>query len=84
LGKYISDKLFELLQEKAKSYVVVLLDDDAFEDAKLLYEQLDTYDLEGKIKIVRPPQGYDPSKIYERLGNHGIVKLLKTAHKLKD
>lgn len=84
LGKYVSDKLFDLLQEKAKSFVVVVLDDDAYQDAQNLYRQLDTYDLEGRVRIVRPPEGFDPSKIYERLGNQGIVKLLKTAHKLKD
>jgi DNA primase len=84
LGKYVSDILFELLQEKAKSYVVIVLDDDAYEDAKNLYHKLNTYNLEGMVKIVRPPEGYDPSKIYERLGRGGIIKLLQSAQKLKD
>jgi hypothetical protein len=84
LGKYISDKLFELLYDNAKGYIVIVLDDDAWEDAKNLYRQLDVGDLAGRIKIVRCPEGYDPSKIYEKLGPKGIVALLKTARKLSD
>ena len=84
LGKYISDKLFELLYDKAKGYIVIVLDDDAWEDAKNLYRILDVGDLSGRIKIVRCPEGYDPSKIYEILGPKGIIKLLKTATHLSD
>lgn len=84
LGKYISDKLFELLYDHAKGYIVIVLDDDAWEDAKNLYRKLDVGDLAGRIKIVRCPEGYDPSKIYEKLGPKGIVALLKTARKLSD
>lgn len=84
LGKYLSDKLFELLYDKAKGYIVIVLDDDAWEDAKNLYRILDVGDLRGRIKIVRCPEGYDPSKIYEKLGPKGIVELLRTAHQLSD
>ena len=82
LGKYISSKLLELLHDNAMGYVVIVLDDDAFEDAKLLYQQLNFGNLRGRIKIVRCPEGYDPSKIYEKLGPKGIIKLLKSARHL--
>lgn len=84
LGKFISDKLFELLYDKAKGPIVIVLDDDAWEDAKNLYRILDVGELSGRIKIVRCPDGYDPSKIYETLGPKGIVELLRTARKLSD
>jgi hypothetical protein len=63
---------------------VIVLDDDAWEDAKSLYKQLNFGNLRGRIKLVRPPEGYDPSKIYEKLGNKGITKLLMAAFKPED
>ena len=82
LGKFISPILLELLQEKAKAYVVVVLDDDAYEDAKRLYHELNFGNLRDKIKLVKCPNGYDPSKVFEKFGAKGIVKLLKSAYKL--
>jgi len=82
LGKFISPILLDLLQEKAKAYIVVVLDDDAYEDAKRLYNELNFGNLRGNIKIVKCPNGYDPSKVFEKFENKGIVKLLKSAYKL--
>ena len=84
LGKYISDKLLELLHDKSNSFIVIVLDDDAYEDAKLLYKKLNFGKLYGRIKIVKCPEGYDPSKIYEKLGKKGIIKLLMNAKKLSE
>jgi DNA primase len=84
LGKYLPNILLELLHDKAQGFIVIVLDDDAYEDAKFLYRQLNFGDLRGRIRIVRPPEGYDPSKIFEKLGNKGIVKLLMGAFKLED
>lgn len=84
LGKYLSEQLLELLHDKALGNIVIVLDDDAYEDAKNLYRQLNFGNLRGRIKIVRPPEGYDPSKIFEKLGNRGIVKLLRSARVLAD
>lgn len=82
LGKFISDKLLEQIHDNAKGLVVIVLDGDAYEDAKILYKKLNFGDLNGRIRVVVPPEDYDPSKIFEKLGNKGIVKLLKSAHKL--
>lgn len=82
LGKFISPILLDLLQEKAKAYVVVVLDDDAYEDAKRLYHELNFGNLRDKIKLVKCPNGYDPSKVFEKFGARGIVKLLKSSYKL--
>lgn len=84
LGKFISDQLLELLHDKAMGYIVIVLDDDAYEDAKRLYRQLNFGDLRSRIKIVNPPEGYDPSKVNETLGYKGIIQLLKTARHLTD
>jgi hypothetical protein len=82
LGKFISNMFLDLLHDKAQGLIVIVLDGDAYEDAKNLYWKLNFGELLGRIRIVRPPDEYDPSKIFERLGNKGIVKLLRSAHKL--
>lgn len=84
LGKFMSDKLRGLLYEKAKAFVVVLLDSDAYEDAERLYWELNTADLRNRVKICIPPDGHDPSSVYQYLGANGIVKLLRNACHLKE
>jgi DNA primase len=84
LGKFLSPQLLELLHDNAQAFIVIVLDDDAYEDAKRLYRELNFGDLRGRIKLVKCPEGYDPSKIFEKLGNKGIVKLLRGAYKLED
>jgi len=83
LGKYISPKLLEFLHDHAMGYIVIVLDDDAKIDAINLYRQLNFGDLRNRIKIVSCPEGYDPSKIHEKLGANGIIKLLMSARFLK-
>jgi DNA primase len=84
LGKFLPAKLLDLLYEKASVNIVIVLDDDAYEDAKNLYRQLNFGKLRGRIRICKPPSGYDPSKIFENLGNKGIILLLKGAITLSD
>jgi DNA primase len=84
LGKYLSDKLLESLHDKANAFIVIVLDDDAYDDAMFLYKKLNFGKLFGRIKLVKCPEGYDPSKIYEKLGKKGITKLLMGAKKLSD
>ena len=83
LGKILSHKLKHILIEKSKADIVILLDDDAYEDAISIYKELDFGDLSGRIKICKPPKGHDSSSIHQRLGKKGIVKLLKSARKLE-
>jgi DNA primase len=84
LGKFLSPQLLELLHDKAQGFIVIVLDDDAYEDAKRLYRELNFGNLRDRIRLVKPPEGYDPSKIFEKLGNRGIVKLLMGAYKLEE
>jgi DNA primase len=84
LGKYISDKLFEALYTKASTNIVILLDSDAYYDALQLYKKLDVGDLKDRIKMCIPEEGFDPSLIYQKQGKNGIIKLLRTSHKVKE
>jgi DNA primase len=84
LGKTISPKLKSLLYQKAKADIIILLDDDAYDDAIRLYKDLNSGDLYNRIKLCTPPYGYDPSKIFEKLGNNGIVKLLKSSKQVRE
>jgi len=84
LGKFLPSNLLELLHDKAKGYIVILLDGDAYKDAVNLYRELNFGDLRGRIKIIKPPTDYDPSKIHEKLGRKGILKLLRSAHHLSE
>jgi DNA primase len=83
LGKFISDELLYKLHEKAKANVVILLDGDAVEDAKILYNKLNFGALVNRIRICIPPEDYDPSLINQKFGRKGIIKLLSYTNKLE-
>lgn len=83
LGKYLSEILIYKLRENAKANIIILLDGDAYEDAVFLYNSLDFANLRGRIKICVPSEDYDPSLINEKFGRAGIIKLLKSAHRLR-
>ena len=84
LGKYLSPKLLSYLYTKARADIVILLDGDAYEDAVILYKQLNFGALYDRIKICIPPTNYDPSSIYEKLGYNGMAKLLKHSTRLEE
>lgn len=84
LGKFISDKLLKMLLEKASANVVVLLDDDAYNDAVELYKTLNVDNLYGRIRIIKMPKDYDISLINEKYGKRGVMKMLRSAHRLKE
>lgn len=84
LGKYISDEFMDILHDNANAYIVILLDDDAYYDAMLLYRKLNFGRLKGRIRIIRPRKGYDPSKIFEEFGAKGITNLLRSAYTLPE
>lgn len=84
LGKVLSDKLKYLIYTKAKGLIVILLDEDAYEDAVRLYKELNFGDLQGRIRIIIPPYKHDPSSIFEKLGPKGVVKLLRNSRKLRN
>ena len=82
LGKYISPLLMEMIYEKATCNIVIVLDGDAFPDSINLYKQLNFGELYDRIKVVECPLDYDPSEIFQKKQNKGIIMLLKKARKL--
>lgn len=59
LGKKMSETLFETLYQNAKKDIIIVLDSDAWEDAKNLYFKLSGGKLYGRIKVVKLPDGKD-------------------------
>jgi len=84
LGKFITTKLFDRLQERANAYVTILLDDDAYEDGINLYKKLNVGNLYSRIRIIKMPQGFDISLVNERYGTRGLKKILKSRTRLKE
>ena len=73
------NRLKSALLKNAKSDVVILLDDDAKDDAIEIYKQLNVGALYGRIKKCSPPTDTDPSLVFEREGNTGIINLLRSS-----
>jgi DNA primase len=84
LGKDLHSKLFDSIIKKSNSWVVVLLDDDAWERAKQIYSQLNVGRLHGKVRIIKMRDGYDISQVNEEFGREGVVDVLKGSFKLKE
>ena len=61
----------------------LLLDDDAISDAKKMYKFLNS-NIQGKIRLIECPDGYDASDYNRVFGKKGIIQLMRSAHKLDD
>ena len=84
LGKNISQKLRDLLYNKAKGKIIILLDEDALNDSKRLYKELNIGVLHNMIRVCTPPYNHDPSSIFKSMGNKGIIQLVKTSRRFKE
>ena len=84
LGKELHSKLYDSLMKKANSWVVVLLDDDAWDRAKQIYSQLNVGRLHGKVRIIKMRDGYDISQVNEEFSREGVVDVLRGSFKLKE
>jgi len=84
LGKDLHPKLYDMLMKNAKAWVVVLLDDDAWDRAKQIYSQLNVGKLHGRVRIIKMNEGYDISKVNEDFGREGVVEVLRGSFKLKE
>ena len=83
LGKFIPEILLEKLYDKSMANIVIVLDDDALEDAKRLYNKLDFGRLSGRIRLCPMPENYDPSLVHQRFGRKGIIKVLSQTKKME-
>ena len=84
LGKILNDVLFKKLVSQAEAKVIILLDADAKEDALKLYKRLNSTRLREKILIVNMPEGFDIADVHQKLGKEGVIKVLKSAKKIKE
>lgn len=84
LGKVLPEELQYKLQTKAKGLVVVVLDGDAYEDAKVIYKRLNTLNLYNRIRMIKLKEDYDLSLINEKFGRKAIIGVLKTAIKVPE
>lgn len=84
LGKIMSDKLYYDLQYKSTGMVVIALDGDAKEDAKYLYKKLNSMNLYNRVLIINLREDLDMSLINQKYKQKGILKVLKTAHKIPE
>lgn len=86
LGKFLDEDfaVYKALVEKARANIIIVLDDDAIDDAKKMYRFLDSGKLKGRIRIIECPSGYDAALFFEKFGRKGIYQLMKTARKLDE
>lgn len=81
LGKVIYPKLYYFLQATTNIDIVVLYDGDAFKSTMRVFDELNTGNLVGRVRVIKLPNKYDPSKINEKYGSDGIRKVLSTSYK---
>jgi DNA primase len=84
LGKIMSDEVFKKIHDNAMSDIIILQDGDAWKDSVELYKKLNTGKLYNRVKIIKLPEKYDVSLIYQVFGKDGLVKVLKNSFKLKE
>jgi DNA primase len=72
LGKHVSDKLFNLLYDKAEKDIIVCLDGDAYKDSLKLYNNLNGGKLYDRIKLVKLPYNKDVCELKGDIDNYYV------------
>ena len=75
LGKTLSEKLFTKLYEESQK-IIIVLDGDAWENAKKIYSKLNGGRLFGKIWIIKLPIDKDIADLQGNLNNFEIKQLV--------
>lgn len=85
LGKTLTpeDAVFKFIVEKAKSNVIISLDNDAVSDAIKIYKLLNSTNLNGRVKFIEP-KSKDASLVLQEDGKKGIAKLIQSARFLSE
>jgi DNA primase len=86
LGKVLSDLLLHKIFTKAKSYIVILLDSDAHDDAHKIYNKLNISHLRDKIRIIlfKKDSNMDISNINKIYGKEGVISVLYNNYELSE
>lgn len=84
LGKSLNQefKLYWEIFQKANANINLWLDDDAKQTIRQIYSLLNHGSMYNKIRVIETELGKDPSEIYEKYGNKGIISCLRMARKL--
>ena len=77
LGKKMYDKLFNEIYFKAKSAIIIVLDNDAYNDAVKVYNMMDAGKLRNRIFINKMPPDEDVSSFNEKYGQDNLFQWLK-------
>ena len=80
----MSEEVLKKINDNTMSDIVILQDGDAWKDSVELYKKLNQGKLRDRVKIIKLPEKYDISKIYELFGKDGISKVLNSSFKLKE
>ena len=70
LGKYMSEKLFNTIYEKAKGDIIIVLDPDAWQNAVKLYHELNGGELYGRVKMVKLPGDNDVADLKGEINDY--------------
>lgn len=87
LGKTINNEsaVLSAIENRSRSEINIFLDDDAIVDAYKIYKFLSNKPkLKGRINIIKTPDGYDPSLIFQEYGPKGIIEMLCSSEKLSE
>jgi hypothetical protein len=84
LGKSLLPKLRLDILNKLNGNLVILLDDDAWDDAKKLYHNINVGRLHGKIRLIKLTDDYDIGKVQEDFGRKGVVEVLRSSYTPKE
>lgn len=77
LGKEMGDLLFGALYLNAEADIIVILDDEAWEYTKKIYNKLDGGRLRGRVSAVKMPINIDVSKFHETYGQAALFNYIK-------
>ena len=85
LGKKMYDKLFNEIYFKSNNFIIIVLDPDALEDAKKMFNKLDSGKLHNKVLLNTMPNDYDVSSFNQEFGGENLKKWLNDRnYKLTD
>lgn len=86
LGKVLKPdfQIFQTILTKVNANVNIFLDNDAYDDVKKIYQLLNHDRLYDKVRFIPTPEGEDPSSIFQKYGNKGIIDCLKNAKKIEE
>lgn len=84
LGLVLNDNLFNTLQLKCKSNVILFLDGEALEESYLLYDKLNTLYLKDRVRIIKVKEGMDASSINEEYGKKTLLSVLGSFKQLSE